>query len=138
MRRLYIAGSSKKIETVRYFMNRARMSGFIITYDWTVDVVQKGGTNPVNLSDDQRRDCAYKDIAGIQAANIIWCLGSSHISRGVHVELGAALATKPTIHIVWSGPRHSIFAWCADEYHEQHNQALQSIIKHKEQANGNV
>ncbi len=123
--KLYIAGSSKDIETAEKWIACARAAGFTITHDWPADIRKEGGSNPDTLTDAARRVYADKDVRAVASAEVIWFLGSEYSSQGMHVELGVAIHAERIM--IFSGPRQSIFAWMVDEYYEEHLNAFAAL-----------
>lgn len=132
MQKLYIAAPAAELGRATHWMTQARTRGFIITYDWTVDIRraaesgQSGGDSA--LPRHARKRYARQDMEGVTTAEGLWLLAPSEGFRatGAWVELGAALAMRDEVFsratprlsykVVVSGAqcRKSIFTELAD------------------------
>jgi len=108
--KIYIAGSSKRIEYVREVMNTFREANFEITCDWTKNV-QQSAKDP-SLFDDEAwcESMAVKDLNAIEEAEaIVVLIYPSHTSRGTYFEMGYATKLGLPIFIVGGNRDDVIF-----------------------------
>jgi len=128
--KIYIAGSSNELETVRPWITACKDIGLDITLDWTIPVEKQGG-NPTNLPEEERQGFAIEDLTAVEQADIFWLLvPSNHTSRGCWVEFGyaRAMALSNEIITIASGDiKVSIFTAVADYAFLAHQQAFEFI-----------
>ena len=121
--RVYVAGSSREIPRVRAAHRALREAGFELAYDWThgVEAAVARGVSEDAMPDGEAHAVATRDLAGVNAADVVWLLAPEQPTRGAWVELGVADALGSDI--VVSGPRcrQSVFTrlgWLCDTYAE--------------------
>ncbi len=104
--KIYVSAGSTEVDRAATFMADLRVLGHDITHDWTVSVraFQAGG-------DVDPYHAATADIVGVHAADVLIALVPREPSKGLWVEIGAALATAIPVCVV--GP-----VGCADIWGE--------------------
>lgn len=119
MRCIYVAGGSDERHEVRAFIERLRVRGWEVTYDWTRDPGYD-----VPPSTNSRRRSARLDEAAVRAAEIVWIVAPHEKSEGAAHEFGMARGLgKRTIV---SGPdcTRCIFWLNADHVFDNHEAAM--------------
>jgi hypothetical protein len=91
---IYVAGASAQIELIELYMDKLRVAGWTITFDWAVKVREVGNASP----DDPkiRREAALADLEGVLAARVMWLVqpDATSTSTGAWVELGSAITKR--------------------------------------------
>jgi hypothetical protein len=145
---IYVAGASAQIEKIETLMDKLQVSGWTITFDWTVPVREVGNASP----DDPeiRRSAALADLQGVADANVVWLVqpDATSTSTGAWVELGAAITRREIYRMIaaagtydWNIPlknvvivvsgssKKCIFSDLADYRYESNDDALDFIVK---------
>jgi nucleoside 2-deoxyribosyltransferase len=131
--RIYLAGASANIAVCEYWMAQLRTRGHTITLDWTVPIRENAaaGRTDAALSVVEKRHYARADLDAIKSADMVWVLAPAGPSTGAWVEMGYALALRPTSLAPWlvvSGPHdRCIFASLASQTFSDHAQAFDWI-----------
>ena len=103
--KIYVAGrfTEKEMAKVREVMRKLREMGHEITVDWTkhIPIHKDGYSKHLQLAEQY----AIEDIKGVIESDVFILLTTDDIGTGMHVELGAAIASfklrrKPTIYVV--------------------------------------
>lgn len=131
MIRLYICASSMEMPRVRSFAAAVEAHSDVeITHRWW-DVMTAAGVADDDMPLGLQREHALSDLEGLRQASIVVVLvpGLSATSRGLPVELGAALEGGKTIVISGAsdGPKWQslgIFAALADHRLDSDGEAL--------------
>lgn len=89
-RRIYLAGSSREIETVERYRDKLIAAGWTITHDWC-SAMRACPVPDSQLTPEQRMRYATDDAAGVIAADVLWLLVPQAPSKGAWVELGIAI-----------------------------------------------
>lgn len=140
-RNIYVAGASAQIELIELYMDKLRVAGWTITFDWTVPVREVGNASPDDL--EIRRSAALADLEGVFTARVLWLAqpDTSSTSTGAWVELGAAITKRvlaerfvgvaigPVTVVVSGSSKKCIFSDLADYRFESHDDALDFIVK---------
>lgn len=119
--KVYVAGSSAELERAQRAIDFIRSIGWEVVHDWVADVRRErleGGRQDSDLSDEERRTFAHKDLTSVGDAELVWLLVPNNPSTGAWVELGYALAlTRVLIHIapriIASGPAAAGNLFCS-------------------------
>lgn len=94
--KVYVAGSFKNREKIRYIMSEIENWGFRIAADWTIHQ-EKGGSKLY----------ATEDLQGLKECDcLVYCMDSNH-SRGKNFELGYITALKKPI-IIYIMPENDV------------------------------
>lgn len=127
--KIYVAGASKEIEKIEGFIERLRMAGHTITFDWTVAVRQVGDASPDD--GDIRKASARADLDGVENCHIFWLVKPSveSTSTGAWVELGFALSFPGKTTIASGDNRKCIFADLVDREFDEHEEALRFLLE---------
>lgn len=91
--KFYVGGKWSEKEFIRSLMDRLEQLGHTSTHDWT-----KYEANPEN----KLADCAFKDIQGVQQADVVLAYFSDpkYAYRGTFTELGAGLALGKRVVVI--------------------------------------
>ena len=146
--KLYIAGSSKELDRAAAWIERAKLAGLTITFDWTVPIREKGSGNALPFL--EKRGYAAVDMRAIREADIFWFLAPiDHITFGGVWEFGFACGmdhaharvrepdpSGVVVHpmlLVLSGPKKDahIFTTLADAHFENDEDAFEYILRHQ-------
>ncbi len=141
MIKVYVAASSK--ETARFTFVKGLLLGsryLELAYDWAAviaDVQADGGPTDAELSREDARGYATKDLDMVDTARVFWLLTPETRTAGAWFEAGYALAQIRANRtaarglgrlIVASGPvESSIFCALSDEEHATDLAAFESI-----------
>lgn len=130
-RKVYVAGSTGETHRAKAAMLFLDAAGFTITHDWTEDAeaegVNGGSGKPTFAKPDQCAGWAQEDLDAIDTASIVLFLGTNTFpARGMHVELGYALARGKTV--IWAGAQPSIFNYLYDVYCASDKEALRYMV----------
>lgn len=125
MSNIYVAGASKEVELVEYWMGKLREAGHTITFDWTVDV-RAATKSDAELTNAEQSTYATADLDGVEAADIVWILVPDNASTGCWVELGAAVAMRKDI-IVSGNYKRCIFTSLAGGRFDTHADAFDAV-----------
>jgi nucleoside 2-deoxyribosyltransferase len=111
----YVAGKTYDLHRVRQIQGMVRAVGHVVTYDWTTVVEATGpgdpesGKHSEHVSVELERECALRDLEGVQDADIVIALGHPQLA-GTWIEIGAALAHGKQVWFLESDKaRHTVF-----------------------------
>jgi len=97
---VYIAGCGIELERVERIAALCAQAGIRCTSTWPAKVREVGESNPVNATDDQRREWSNRDLAELDEADAILALipGQTFKADGLFFELGYGYSRgKPII-----------------------------------------
>lgn len=128
-RTIYVAGGSSEAALVSSYMRRLEAAGWIITYDWTVPVLdfQGRGIPDVALTINEAITHSSADAYGVQRASVVWLIAPLAKSEGSWFELGYALGLREARTLV-SGPTHNIFRMLSGRIFTTHDEALAWLV----------
>jgi hypothetical protein len=91
--KIYLAGASKEIDNVKRYRDAVISLGHEITHDWIADIEREAskGVTDHDLTDDEARRYAQKDLRGIASADLFWFLLPGLPSPGAWFEFGFAV-----------------------------------------------
>ncbi len=122
---IYVAGGSEeRITVVRPLMEALRAAGWTVTHNWTTS--ENYGLPP---SPDRALEDAGKDLDGIDAADVLWCVVPEEKSEGMAAEIGYAVAAGKAIVMSGAWDR-CIFFRLAMYFFASHTEALAHLIKY--------
>lgn len=129
---IYVASGSTELDMADAWMKRCREIGFVVTATWPEVITKQGAPNPLDASHEQRRGWAETDAKEVDVAHILWLQVPEKKSEGAFWETG--FATGLGLYVVVSGAHYkrSIFTALADEIHDTHEAAFNSIKAHLE------
>ena len=140
MLQVYVAGASQDIPRAKAIMQALRGTGMAeITHDWIPDIENSPGDE--NLTPEQHRPFAEKDVQGVIKADMLWLLTPEFPSSGAWVELGVAIgyrlakgsfSQQPIV--ISSGPKASrnLFCSLSDQQFDTDDAAFAWIQHHVE------
>jgi hypothetical protein len=127
--RVYIAGgSSERLAVARPLIERAKELGVDVTADWTRDPGWDLGRTPTL---DELRESARRDIAAIEAADVVWLVVPRQKSEGASAEVGYALALRKRLVVSGEVGARNIFALLArpEDRFASHEEALTRVAQ---------
>lgn len=108
MRNIYFAGHSSQWAHIRVWIERAKLSGHHVTFDWTRMVEQHGRGNQDKTPKHVLITAAIQDTKGVIDADLLVLFPTEGV-YGAMAELGIALGTDTEVWIVGEAPRYSVF-----------------------------
>lgn len=125
--KIYVASSYVNYPEVKRWQHRLKLQGHTISHDWTPsETPEVSAPSETTLPMAEQRRFALEDLAGVDAADIVWVLAPAQGGCGCWVELGYALARGKFV-IVSGSARRSIFETLANVYVESHEMAAKVI-----------
>ena len=109
--RIYVAGKTHDIPTVRAVQRMATAHGHTITHDWTQIVQEVGGpAHEHGVSDEKQREYAEGDTSGVWLSDLVIACGHPDLC-GTLWECGMAVAFRRPLWLYrWEYvSRHSVF-----------------------------
>lgn len=93
-------------------MNAVRDLGYSVTHDWVSIIEDRGSANPTDATVEQRKAWAKDDLAGVEAADVLWLLMPAEGGLGQFWEAGYAQALRKPIVVSGCYERTIFTAGC--------------------------
>lgn len=93
--KIYIAGAHRELERCSAIIDTVKKFPNVeITLDWTYSIRKFGGDQQDDRSVKDRAETAWQDVDAVLNADLVWLLLPRAITKGMHTELGVALAFR--------------------------------------------
>ena len=93
--KIYIAGAHRELDRCSDIIKKVdALPGAEITLDWTGSIREFGGDQHDDRSLPARAETAWADVDAVLNADVVWLLLPRAITKGMHTELGVALAYR--------------------------------------------
>jgi hypothetical protein len=128
--RVFVAAASSEAERTRKVVAQLESAGIQVTLKAWAREGYEDAAKPLGLL--PRREQAALDLGDVDFCQLFLMLlpSDGHTTAGAWVELGHAHHTGKFIVIVGHHP--SVFVGLADEWHDDENAAIASLVKHAE------
>lgn len=108
--KIYVASRTENRKKVSEIHEKLKKKGCKITTDWT----KHKNIKPYKKNPEKSKEYSEEDINGVRDADVLILLTTKESSKGMYIELGAAiilklLTGKPEIFIVGDYNTESIF-----------------------------
>lgn len=102
MLNVYVAAGSTEVARAADIIRRLREAGVNVTYDWTVNALERGDPADGYRTLDRPEEEMLGSVRGVLSAEVVWFLVPYAGSTGAGFELGIAYTSRKVI--VCSGP----------------------------------
>ena len=130
---VYVASATEQYALVEHYIDRLRLAGIEISFEWTPDYKAGGFKPDAKLSDIHRRYIAKMDARGVRDADLVWVMTPEVKEHGcgMWVEMGIAIALSK--RVVVSGPlaKRTVFSELAEVCFTTHEEAFKHILTSK-------
>lgn len=117
--KVYVAGASRELLRVQKMMQLVKAHPYLkLTHDWVQDIMN-AGTQDSELSPEECRHYALRDIAGVQDADVVLYLKPERPSTGAAFEFGAAwgISSQWSMEGAYTGHSRVLIVSGADSAH---------------------
>lgn len=129
--KIYVAGKTHDIRTVRTVQKLAVNLGHEITHDWTKAVEENGGpANERGVPVQAQAQYAQGDAAGVYRADLVIVCGHPNLC-GTLIEMGMALAWGKLVWTVGRFERESVFFHMPPVTRVAHISDLPMMLEHR-------
>lgn len=127
---VYVASATEQYALVEHFVDRLRLAGIEISFEWTPDYKAGGFKPDAKLSDVHRRYIAKMDARGVRDADLVWVVTPELKEHGcgMWVELGLAIAFDKRVVVSGPNARRTVFSELAEACFQTHEEAFKYIV----------